>query len=245
MGVSEMTIRRDLDQLAAAGRIRKVHGGAARLEARSAEEPRFDAKRLRQQREKNAIAQVGASMVQPGSAIGITGGSTTWMLAQHLRGVADLTIVTNSLSLAADLNGSDNRSLTVALTGGTPTKSDALVGPIAVRTLQSLYVDIVFMGVHGMAADPGFTTPNLAEAETNRAFIQSSERLVVLADHTKWDIRGLGTIARLRDADVVVSDDQLPDSAIESISESCGDLRIAATSLQTGETAEVRTIKRA
>ncbi len=227
LDVSEMTVRRDLDQLASAGQIRKVHGGASRLEARSAEEPGFAIKRELQRDEKNAIARTAASLVEPGSAIGITGGTTTWLLSQYLRTVDNLTIVTNSLSLAAGLHGSDNPSLNVVLTGGSRTKSDALVGPIAVSTLRSLYVDIVFMGVHGMAGEPGFTTPNLAEAETNRAFIQSSERFMVLADHTKWDTRGLGTIARLSDADVVISDDRLTEGARQTIADECGELLIA------------------
>ncbi len=239
LAVSEMTVRRDLDHLASIGRIEKVHGGAARIEARSAEEPGFAIKRELQRSEKDAIARAAAAMVKPGSAIGITGGTTTWLLSQHLREVRDLTIVTNSLSLAAGLHAFDDPSLNVVLTGGSRTKSDALVGPIAVSTLRSLYVDIVFMGVHGMAAEPGFTTPNLAEAETNRAFIQSSERLIVLADHTKWDIRGLGTIARLSDADVVITDSNIPDTAASAISDACGDLRITENRSVDGHAAPV------
>ena len=86
---------------------------------------------------------------------------------------------------------------TVVLTGGVRTPSDALVGPVAVATLGSLHLDMVFMGVHGISERAGFTTPNLMEAETNRAFIASTEHLVVLADHTKWNVTGLSSIAPL------------------------------------------------
>ena len=96
--------------------------------------------------------------------------------------------------------------MTVVLTGGIRTPSDALVGPVAAATLRSLHVDVVFMGVHGMSEDAGFTTPNLLEAETDEALIASADRVVVLADHTKWGVRGLVSIARLEDADILVSD---------------------------------------
>ena len=73
------------------------------------------------------------------------------------------------------------------------------------------------MGVHGMSDHAGFTTPNLVEAETNRAFVEAGQRLVILADHTKWGLRGLSTIVPLRDADVVISDTGLDDNARETI----------------------------
>jgi DeoR/GlpR family transcriptional regulator of sugar metabolism len=105
--------------------------------------------------------------------------------------------------------------LTVVLTGGVRTPSDALVGPVAVSALRSLHVDLVFMGVHGMTDRAGFSTPNISEAETNRAFIAAAQRLVVMADHTKWGLRGLSTIAPLAEADTIVSDSGLSAEARE------------------------------
>ena len=75
------------------------------------------------------------------------------------------------------------------------------------------------MGVHGMAADAGFTTPNLLEAETDQALIASAQRVIVVADHTKWGVRGLGRIADLSAADVIVSDDGLAPEAPQAIAE--------------------------
>jgi len=110
--------------------------------------------------------------------------------------------------------------------GGVRTPSDALVGPIAVSALGQLHLDIVFLGVHGMAETAGFTTPNLLEADTDRALVAAGRRLVVLADHTKWGIVGLSTIARLSDADVVISDDGLPDEARAALTEHVEDVRL-------------------
>jgi len=113
------------------------------------------------------------------------------------------------------------------LTGGVRTPSDALVGPVAVTTLASLHIDMLFLGVHGMAADAGFTTPNLLEAETNQAFVAAAERLVVVADSTKWGVRGLCRIARLDEADVLVTDGGLPRDARPVLEEHVSRLVVA------------------
>lgn len=225
LGVSEMTIRRDLDVLAGSGLLVKVHGGATRVDVRrSTDEPGFAAKSHQQQREKEAIADAAASLIRPGTAIGITAGTTTWQLARRMADVADLVVVTNSLPVADALHERRRSDLSVVLTGGVRTPSDALVGPVAAATLRSLHLDVVFMGVHGMAEDAGFTTPNLVEADTNRAFVGSAQRLVVLADHTKWGLVGLSSMAALDDADVVVTDDRIPTAARAALGASVGDL---------------------
>ena len=174
-----------------------MHGGATLRDERSTDEPGFEAKSSRNTREKHAIAIAAAALVRSGTAIGITAGTTTWQLAYHIADIANLTVVTNSVRVAEVLHQSQRSDRTVVLTGGVRTPSDALVGPVAVAALRSLHLDSVFMGVHGMNARAGFTTPNLMEAETNRAFVDATEHLVVLADHTKWDITGLSSMATL------------------------------------------------
>ncbi len=86
------------------------------------------------------------------------------------------------------------------------TPSDALVGPFAVAALRTVHVDLVFVGVHGMDPHSGFTCPNLLEADTDRALIEAGRRLVVVADHSKWGVIGISSIARLDQADVLVTD---------------------------------------
>ena len=101
------------------------------------------------------------------------------------------------------------------------------MGPVAVQALRSLHFDDVFMGVHGMSARAGFTTPNLSEAETNRAFADATQRLIVLADHTKWGVTGLSSIAPLNDADTVVTDAGISAVARETLEEHVGRVLIA------------------
>jgi DeoR/GlpR family transcriptional regulator of sugar metabolism len=206
LGVSDMTVRRDLDVLATSGLVEKVHGGATARNRLSADEPGFEAKSHRQLEEKEAIAQAASQLVEPGQAIGLTAGTTTWRLAHHILHVPDLTVVTNSIQVANVLHRAARPDLTVVLTGGVRTPSDALVGPVAVNTVRSLHIDVLFMGVHGMTEAAGFTTPNLLEAETDQALVAAAERVVVVADHTKWRVRGLSRIARLDEAHVLVSD---------------------------------------
>ncbi|WP_017973297.1 DeoR/GlpR family DNA-binding transcription regulator [Actinopolyspora halophila] len=227
LGVSDMTIRRDLDTLAARGEVEKVYGGATSVLDRSTDEPGFEAKSVYQPEEKKAIALRAAEMIRPGTAMGLSAGTTTWTLARHLDDVADLTVVTNSVRIADVLQQRGRTDRTVILTGGVRTPSDALVGPVAVRALQSLHLDVVFLGVHGMSTRAGFTTPNLDESETNRALARTANRLVVLADHAKWSTVGISTIVGLDEADVLVTDDGLPEEARATLNEHVSELEIA------------------
>ena len=132
-------------------------------------------------------------MVTPGTAIAIGSGTTTFALAQCLLDVPGLTIVTNSLrvtNLFSGTRGLDGTADSVVLTGGVRTPSDALVGPVADLTIRSLHFDLLFLGCYGFDVNAGLTTPNLAEAETNRTLIRVARRVVVLADHTKWGLVG-------------------------------------------------------
>ena len=198
LGVSDMTVRRDLEVLHEHGLLEKVHGGATALSGFASFEPGFVAKSTLQQDEKTAIAAAAAELVEPGMAIGISAGTTTYALAARVADVPGVTIVTNSVRVADVLHRAGRRDQTVILTGGTRTPSEALVGPFAVQPLRSVHLDQVFMGVHGMDARAGFTSPNLLEAETDRALIDAGRRLIVLADHTKWGVVGIGSIAIAR-----------------------------------------------
>src|SRR4051795_7178564 len=100
LGVSDMTIRRDLEVLAERGLVEKVHGGATAAGTGSTEEPGFAAKSVRQQAEKEAIARRAAQLVLPGTAVALSAGTTTWTLAHHLLDVPELTVITNSVQVA-------------------------------------------------------------------------------------------------------------------------------------------------
>ena len=214
LNVSDMTVRRDLDALARQGVVEKVHGGAVPVVETSTHEPGFEAKSALELGAKEEIARTAARMVAPGTAIALSGGTTTFALAARLLDVPDLTVVTNSVRVAdvfhaARRPGSGEArpgAATVVLTGGVRTPSDALVGPVADQAIRSLHFDVLFLGVHGISVEAGLSTPNLAEAETNRRLVRSARRVVVLADHTKWGTVGLSSFARLDEVDTLVTD---------------------------------------
>lgn len=228
LNVSDMTIRRDLNQLARQGLIDKVHGGARLPDGSSMHEPGFETKRTQQKAEKQAIAREAAALVRPGFGVGLSAGTTTWTLAFELLLVPDLTVVTNSIQVASVFYARPRPDRTVILTGGVRTPSDALVGQVAVSSLKLLNLDLVFLGVHGMDDRAGYTSPNLLESETNRSFVESAQQLIVVADHTKWGIVGVATIAELHRADVLISDTQLSEPARAALSEKVPDLRLVS-----------------
>lgn len=210
LGVSDMTVRRDLDVLAGRGLLEKVYGGATTVGGRSTDEPGFEAKSVRQLPEKEAIARLAADLVRPGTAIGLSAGTTTWTMARFLDDVPDLTVVTNSIRVADVLQQRGRTDRTVVLTGGVRTPSDALVGPVADLTIGSLHFDTLFLGCTGLDPEVGLSTPNLAEAETNRALINRARRVVVLADHSKWGVVSLASFAPVEQVSVLVTDALFP-----------------------------------
>jgi len=174
-----MTVRRDIDRLDGEGLLERVHGGAVAATPRATDEPGFTAKSTLMTAEKQAIAQEAAHLVQPGATIGISAGTTTYELARAVRDVPQLTVVTNSVPVAQLLHESQAAGHVVVLTGGVRTPSDALVGPVAVTALSGLHVDRLFLGAHGIDRGAGLTTPNLVEAETNRAMVRSARTVCV------------------------------------------------------------------
>ncbi len=222
--VSDMTIRRDLAALAEQGLVRKTHGGATVAEPAATEEPGFRAKSTRQLAEKMAIARRAAAEVAPGDAVALSAGTTTHAVAQLLVDVPGLTVVTNSIPAAEVFHTAGRSDQTVVLTGGVRTPSDALVGPTAEAALQQLHVNTTILGVHGMSRDSGLTTPNLQEAQTNRALIASGRRLVVVADHSKWDVLGISSMAPMSAVHLLITDDGSTDDQVDSVTDLVGEV---------------------
>jgi len=225
--VSDMTVRRDLETLHDQGLLEKVHGGATAPVRFASFEPGFFTKAALQQAEKAAIAAEAAKLVQPGMALALSAGTTTYVLASLIASIPGITVVTNSIQVSDILNRSRGQDQTVILTGGIRTPSEALVGPFAISQLRSVHLDLVFMGVHGMDAKTGYTCPNLMEADTDRALIEAGRRLVVVADHSKWGIVGIATIAGLDQADVLITDSGTDPETLAILGEAVPDVIVA------------------
>ena len=214
LGVSEMTVRRDLGVLRDRGLVRKVHGGAV-VEIPKGQEPQFTSKREQRTSEKQLIAKEAASLAPPGSVVALSAGTTAWHVARALAERNDLTFITNSTNIALELHRSQS---TIILTGGHfRTAADALTGPPSLWTLDRLHADILFLGVHGIDLASGFTTPNLGEAQTDAALIQKSSRVVVVADHSKFGLVAMASIAPIEAAHVLITNAAAPRSMLERI----------------------------
>ncbi|MPV36670.1 DeoR/GlpR family DNA-binding transcription regulator [Georgenia subflava] len=215
LGVSEMTVRRDITDLVARGLVDRVHGGAVAT-AGAAEEPYFRTKIDQHPDQKAAIGTLAAARVRPGDSLALSGGTTTLAVAHaiaRLPHLATLTVITNSLPAAQVLHDAGEQARTesrpaptVILTGGERTRSDALVGLVAVEALQGLQVEWAFLGAHGFDPEIGLMTPNLAEAATNTAMVAGARTPVAVLDASKWGVLGLRTFCPVQDLAVLVTD---------------------------------------
>ena len=182
LGVSPATVRRDLESLEQAGRIRRVHGGAMSVGGRL-EEPFFDDKASLALAEKRAIARKALSLVERGDTLYLDGGSTVLELARLLHNRDDLTVVTHSLRAALALEAAGPRLLLVG--GELRRRSQTMVGPLTRLPLTNLHVDHAFMGTMGLTLHEGMTTTDPAEAYTKQLVMDSARHVTLLADSSK------------------------------------------------------------
>jgi DeoR/GlpR family transcriptional regulator of sugar metabolism len=204
LGVSEMTIRRDLDRLAREGHARLVRGGAISAISGSYEPP-LVMRRATASAAKAAIGVAGAALVRDGDTVILDVGSTALELATSLRGRAGLTVVTASLPVAIELG--NEPGITVVVTGGRVRRGElSLAGGMAEEAFSSFNCDLAFIGVGGLRAEPGLTDYNVDDARVKRAAIRSARRTVVLADSSKLGKVTFSTVARLTEIDALVTD---------------------------------------
>lgn len=228
LGVSDMTIRRDLEILSAHQLLKKVHGGAVQT-PKTAAEPHFTQKQRLNREEKKSIAREALPLIEAGHTVAFSAGTTTWHIADTLRNHGEeLTFITNSTNIALTLQEKEWEQ--IILSGGSfRTPSDALVGPFAERTLKTLNADILFLGVHGIHPTAGLTTPNVAEAETNRCLVEAAQKIVVVADHTKLGVIALAKITPISGIDAFVTDDKANPELLREISLSGVQVIVAET----------------
>ena len=211
LGVSAMTIRRDIADLADKGLLKRVHGGAVTTSTLLSE-PLFSVKSQMEIGLKDANAQEPIKYVAPGDVIAIGGGTTAYVFAQHLlesQQSSGITILTNSIPVAELVQALESKDVT----GGVTTRSNSLVGPIADKVVASLRVNTVFLGTHSVSIPRGFLMPNSLEAATDMAMMDIADRTIILTDHTKWSCTSLSLFARFDQVDTVITDDGLdPDS---------------------------------
>ena len=213
LGVSEATVRRDLQLLGEQRLLERSHGGAVAQGTAHELPVRY---RTGRSDEKQRIARAAAELVEPGMSVGLNGGTTTTEVARALAARQDLTVVTNALNIAVELAVRANLKLIV--TGGVArSASYELVGPLADATLQGIYVDLAFVGVDGIDAVHGLTTQNEVEAATDRALMARAGRTIVVADASKLGHVAFAFIAALGPVEALLTDADADPAEVERL----------------------------
>jgi DeoR family transcriptional regulator, fructose operon transcriptional repressor len=202
--VTAETVRRDLIELEDRGALRRIHGGALPLE-RVQVEPAVAERASRLAAEKQRIGIAALELVPEEGTVLLDAGTTTGAIAEHLPADRPLTVVTDDLRLALRLVP---RSMTtvILLGGRVRGRTLATVDDFAVRMVNELRVDVAFIATNGLT-ERGCSTPDPAEAAVKRAMVDAADRVVLVADHTKFGQEHFVRFAELRDLDVVVTDD--------------------------------------
>ncbi|MFC5468390.1 DeoR/GlpR family DNA-binding transcription regulator [Cohnella suwonensis] len=201
---SEATARRDLEELEKTGRVIRTMGGGAKYGNGGIREVSFHEKQGELYLEKEAIAEKAASLVEEGDVIGLTGGSTTFMIARALKKRRNLTIVTNAVNIAMELADSD--TLQVVLTGGVLRgRSFELCGPLAEQAVRSLNVHKMFMGVDGVIAQ-GVSTYSELEANIAKRLMERSGQTIAVFDRTKIGKPSLFHVASFSELKACITD---------------------------------------
>ncbi len=214
LGVSTATVRRDLDAVTAAGRLRRVHGGVVAADQRL-DEPQFDVKAGNAAAEKERIAAAAVRLIEPGDTVYLDSGSTVLAAARLLHGWDRLTVVTNSLPVATELVGRGPRLIVVG--GELRATSRAIVGPLSRHLLEELHVDRALMGTFALSLDDGLTTTDPAEAYTKELVLSRADEVILLADSSKLGSRSFVSAGRLADVDVLVTDRRLDPASAKAL----------------------------
>ena len=215
LGVSSATVRRDLADLEYQRLILRTHGGATSVEART--ELPVTLRDSQFQESKRAIALRLTTLIPAERhAVALSGGSTTAMVARALSNHRDLTIVTNSLTIATLVTTFPQ--LKVIMTGGQlRPQSLELVGVLAENTFNAINVGTAILGTDGISAEGGVTTHDETEARTNNAMVTHAGRAIVVADGSKIGRLTLAKVADIRQIDVLITDDGADRAELERI----------------------------
>lgn len=215
LALSKITVRKDLDFLQSKALLVRTHGGALPVHAGALADPPIQEKRDLHREEKARIAMAAAAMVSEGQCIILDSGTTTGEIARALASFQHLTIITNSLNIAADLAQSNFEIIQI---GGTLRKNSlSVVGPLAEDVLKEMHADIVFLGVDGFDLRVGLTTPNVLEARVNRAMVKAAEKVVAVCDSSKFNRRSLSLIVPASAVDQVITDSNLAPEEVKAI----------------------------
>ena len=204
LGVSEMTVRRDLDALQERGLVERVRGGAVAVRAPESDAG-FAARRDWQSATTDRIGRAAAALVAPGSTVLLDAGTTTVHVARHLVDRAPLTVAALGLPVAAEL--ADRPGIRLIVVGGESRPGEqSLAGPLATEALRRLSFDVFLMSIGAAHADAGWSEFTLEDAAVKQVGIERSAGTTVVADASKLGVRAFASVAPLGAVDRLVTD---------------------------------------
>ena len=207
--VTTETVRRDLAVLDRAGLLRRVHGGAVPVRALHLVEPSVEEREATRAGHKLAIASAAAEFLpQSGATVLFDAGTTTARVAALVPPDRELLVVTNSVPIAARLAGLTSISLQL-LGGRVRGLTQSTIGEQAVKALNSMRVDIAFIGSNGISVRHGLSTPDPGEAAVKRAMVECANFVVVVADSSKIGREEFVSFAAIDRVDVLVTDSEI------------------------------------
>lgn len=211
-GVSEVTIRKDLNLLKERNLLVRTRGGAIRQGVGVQEdEMNIRFKSLTHFREKQAIGRAAAGLIEDGDTILLDSGTTTFQVAANLHKFKKLTILTNAINVAREVL-SYKRFNVILLGGNIRNSSESVVGALAESNLKMFYCDKLFLGVDSFNIETGLSTPSVEEANINQIMISRSRKTIAVFDSSKVNKRALAFIANVDKIDTVVTDDGMDKS---------------------------------
>jgi DeoR family transcriptional regulator of aga operon len=214
-GVSQATLRRDLQIMDEQGLVTRIHGGVLANKVGPELPVRYRDSQHKEAKMRIAAEAVRRIPARP-TAVGLTGGTTTSEVARLLTDRSGLTVITNALNIATEL--AVRPKIKLVVTGGVSrTQSYELVGQWAEHTLRGLNVGVAIVGADGVSADGGLTTHDEVEAQTNATLISRAERTIVVADGSKLGSVRLARIVGLDEVDELITDDSADPAALEAV----------------------------
>jgi DeoR family fructose operon transcriptional repressor len=212
LNVSEATIRRDLQDMEEKKLLKRTHGGAIKLDITNFE-PTFLDKKNKKHDEKVAIAKYAAKLINDDDTIILDSGTTTLEIAKKIT-AKNITVITNSIDIAAELSNKENLQLIV--TGGSLRFSTrAMVGNTTVNVFKEFKVNKAFIGANGVSLEDGITTPNYIEAQTKRAMMKASNKVIVVADSSKFQDICFSVICQAAEVDSIITSGDISEEVVD------------------------------
>lgn len=215
LGVSEATVRRDLEWMENEGILYRTHGGAI-LSQHLQLEPEYTQRVQKQVEEKIAIGRLAASLINDGDIVFVNSGTTATQLIRQIRTNGNITVVTNNITAALEIGESN---LELILVGGVfQPKSNSIAGRFAIDNIGKIYADKAFIGVDGITIKHGYTVPSNVEAEVIRLMItRTTGSIYVISDHTKWGIVSNFEVAGIDEIPTLITDEKLGQTARDAL----------------------------